>query len=90
MVTLRTATPREIIMDGHTWIAGFAERLGVEAPSSELIDELLALAGDAAHGSERIAAPIACYLVGRAGIDPTTARQVAGTVSDHATGGDQR
>ena len=79
-------------MDGHAWIARFAERLGVEAPSSELIDELLALAGDAAHGSERIAAPIACYLVGRAGIDadPATARRVAATVSDHATGGDQR
>jgi hypothetical protein len=77
-------------MDGHEWITQFAERLGVEAPSSELIDELLALAGDAAHGSERIAAPIACYLVGRAGVDPTTARVVAGTVSDHATGGDPR
>jgi hypothetical protein len=77
-------------MDGHAWIAGFAERLGVETPSSELIEELLALAGDAAHGSERIAAPIACYLVGRAGVDPTAARRVAGTVSDHVTGGDPR
>jgi Domain of unknown function (DUF6457) len=77
-------------MDGRAWIAGFADRLGLEAPSSELIDELLALAGDAAHGSERIAAPIACYLVGRAGVDPAAARRVAATVSDHATGGDQR
>jgi hypothetical protein len=77
-------------MDGHAWIAGFAEELGVDAPSPELIDELLALAGDAAHASERIAAPIACYLVGRAGVDTAAARRVAATVSDHATGGDQR
>jgi Domain of unknown function (DUF6457) len=75
-------------MDGHAWIARFAEKLGVEAPSSELIEELLALAGDAAHGSERIAAPIACFLVGRAGVDTATARQVAATVSDHVTGGE--
>jgi hypothetical protein len=77
-------------MDAHTWIAGFAEALGVEAPPSDLIDELLALAGDAAHASERIAAPIACFLVGRAGVDLATARRAAGTVSDQATGGDQR
>jgi Domain of unknown function (DUF6457) len=75
-------------MDGHEWIAGFAEQLGVEAPSVELVDELLALAGDAAHASERIAAPIACFLVGRAGVDPATARRMAATVSGHATGGD--
>jgi Domain of unknown function (DUF6457) len=67
-------------MDGHTWIARFAERLGVEAPGTELIDELLALAGDAAHGSERIAAPIACYLVGRAGLDATSARRLAAEI----------
>jgi hypothetical protein len=77
-------------MDGHAWIAGFAERLGVEAPSAELIDELLALAGDAAHASERIAAPVACYLIGRAGVDTATARRAAATVSDHATGGDEQ
>jgi Domain of unknown function (DUF6457) len=76
-------------MDGHTWIARFAERLGVEPPDAAFVDELLALAGDAAHASERTAAPIACYLVGRAGLDPVSARQVAATVSAHVTGGDQ-
>jgi hypothetical protein len=76
-------------MDGHTWIARFAEQLGVEAPDAALVEELLALAGDAAHASERIAAPIACYLVGRAGIAPAAARQVAATVSADKTGGDQ-
>ena len=68
-------------MDGHEWIARFAERLGVEAPDTALVDELLALAGDAAHASERLAAPIACYLVGRAGLDPSAARGVAAQVA---------
>jgi uncharacterized protein DUF6457 len=68
-------------MDGHTWIAGFAARIGVDAPDASLVEELLALAGDAAHASERIAAPIACYLVGRAGLDATAARRVAAEIT---------
>jgi hypothetical protein len=68
-------------MDGHAWIVRFAERLGVEAPDAALVDELLALAGDAAHASERIAAPIACFLVGRAGVDPTEARRLAAEIA---------
>jgi hypothetical protein len=59
-------------MDGREWVAAFAEALGVEPPDEDTIEALLALAGVAAHGSERIAAPIACYLVGRAGADPAT------------------
>jgi hypothetical protein len=67
-------------MDGNAWIARFAERLGVEVPDPTVVDELLALAGDAAHSSERLAAPIACYLVGRAGVDPTSARRLAAEI----------
>jgi hypothetical protein len=68
-------------MDGNTWIARFAEQLGIEAPEPARVEELLALAGDAAHGSERTAAPIACYLVGLAGIDPTAARRLAAEIA---------
>ena len=64
-------------MTAREWIDDFAGRLGIEAPDDKTIDALLALAGDAAHASERIAAPIACYLVGRAGLDPKTAKQLA-------------
>jgi Domain of unknown function (DUF6457) len=67
-------------MDGHEWIAQFAHALGVDAPDAALVEELLALAGVAAHASERIAAPIACYLVGRAGADATVARNLAAEV----------
>ncbi len=62
---------------GQEWIAAFAAKLGVEAPDAATFERLLELAGCAAHASERIAAPIACYLVGRAGLDPGAALEKA-------------
>ena len=59
---------------GPEWIAAFAERLGVDAPDQATVDALLELAGVAAHASERTAAPIACSLIGRAGIALDEAR----------------
>ena len=44
------------------------------------MDTLLELAGVAAHASERTAAPIACWLVGRAGLAPAAARELASDV----------
>jgi hypothetical protein len=64
-------------MTATEWIAEFAAKLGIDPPDQATVEELLALAGDAAHASERIAAPIACFLVGRSGIDPAAARQIA-------------
>jgi hypothetical protein len=49
------------------WIAGFAERVGVEAPSRQQMGAILKLAATAAHGSERTAAPMACWLAGVTG-----------------------
>ncbi len=63
--------------DARTWLRAFAERIGRPTPSDEEIEVLLALAGVAAHASERIAAPIACWLVGTAGLDPTEALAAA-------------
>lgn len=57
------------------WVARFAEVLGTEAPDQATVDTLLELAGVAAHASQRMAAPIACYLVGRAGADASAALQ---------------
>lgn len=59
------------------WIASFAEAVGAEAPDEERIDELLKLAAVAAHSSERIAAPIACWIAGSAGVDVDRAIEVA-------------
>lgn len=64
-------------MTGREYIVAFAQQLGVATPSDETIDALLALAGTAAHASERIAAPIACYLVGLAGCDMSAAHEAA-------------
>ena len=68
-------------MTGREWVAAFAAALGVDAPDAATLDALLSLAGTAAHESERIAAPIACYLVGRAGIPVAQAHDIARGVS---------
>ncbi len=59
------------------WVTAFASRLGIEPPSDEVMATLLELAGVAAHASERTAAPIACWLVGRAGLAPADALPLA-------------
>lgn len=68
-------------MTRDEWISKFAESLGVEPPTTELVDTLLELAGSAAHASERTAAPVACYLVGVSGLDPARAAELAAAVS---------
>jgi hypothetical protein len=57
-------------MTGLEYVQALAGDLGVDPPDQATVDVLLELAGVAAHASERIAAPLACWLVGRAGADP--------------------
>jgi hypothetical protein len=64
-------------MTGHEWVERFAVALGVDAPDEATVDALLDIAGVAAHASERTAAPIACWLIGRAGISVDEARRFA-------------
>lgn len=59
------------------WLRCFAAELGIPEPTEEEIESLLTLAGTAAHSSERTAAPLSCWLVGRAGLDPAAARAAA-------------
>ena len=59
------------------WIERYAEKLGTTAPTEKEQDELLGLAGAAAHASERTAAPISCWLAAHAGIGPGEARRAA-------------
>ena len=51
-------------MTAQEWLEKFAAEIGVDAPNEETTGELLELAATAAHSSERIAAPIACYMLG--------------------------
>lgn len=69
-------------MTRDEWIAAFATRLGVDPPDAATVDVLLGLAGTAAHASERTAAPLACYLVGLAGIAPAEASRLAEGVAE--------
>jgi Domain of unknown function (DUF6457) len=64
-------------MNAKEWIGAFAERLGTTPPSTEEFRALLDLAGEAAHSSERVAAPVACWVAARAGVDPATALDTA-------------
>jgi hypothetical protein len=59
------------------WAGLFARELGTTPPSKEEIDDLLAIAGLAAHASERVAAPLSTWLVGRAGVEPAAAKEAA-------------
>ena len=74
-------TPPPARPSGHEWIAQFAAALGVAAPDDATIEALLAMAATAAHASERIAAPIACFLVATAGIDIERAQTIATALS---------
>ena len=62
-------------MTAEQWIERFAAELGVAPPTAEEFDALLGLAANAAHASERTAAPVACWLAAKAGVSPTDARE---------------
>jgi hypothetical protein len=64
-------------MTAEEWLEAFAKEIGVAAPTRDQMDDILRLAAVAAHASERIAAPIACYLVGTAGRSLDEAIEVA-------------
>ena len=63
-------------MTAKEWLDGFAVVLGVDPPDDEQVRDLLRLAGEAAHASERFAAPVACWLAARAGLSPAEALKV--------------
>jgi hypothetical protein len=54
-------------MNARDWLDAYAEKLGTEPVSADDLKAVLDLAAEAAHSSERIAAPVACWLSARAG-----------------------
>ena len=68
-------------MNAKQWLAQFAERLGVDAPTAAEFSTLLDLAAEAAHASERVAAPVACWVAAKAGLTPEESLQIAREVS---------
>ncbi|MHB8378491.1 MAG: DUF6457 domain-containing protein [Acidimicrobiales bacterium] len=67
------------------WLTAFAAELGLETPSDAECVDILALAGTAAHSSERTAAPIACWLAAKAGLGTIEARELAARVDPRGT-----
>jgi uncharacterized protein DUF6457 len=68
-------------MTAQEFLEAFAAQVGVPAPSAEEFETLLEVAAIAAHGSERLAAPLACWLGGASGLPAddllTAAKRVA-------------
>jgi hypothetical protein len=64
-------------MNAREWLAAYAEKLGTDPPSTEEFKVLLDVAGAAARSSERVAAPVACWLVAKAGVAPDEALRMA-------------
>jgi hypothetical protein len=67
-------------MNAPDWLAAYADKLGVSAPTKDELEAVLELAGEAAHASERIAAPVACWLAAKAGLELDEALRLAQAV----------
>jgi hypothetical protein len=68
-------------VNAQQWLAAYADRLDLDPPTPDELDAILALAGVAAHASERIAAPAACWLSARAGRPLDDSLRIAREVS---------
>ena len=64
-------------MNARQWLDAYAEKLGTAPPSTDEFKAVLDLAGKAAHSSERVAAPVACWLAARAGVGLAEAIRLA-------------
>jgi hypothetical protein len=68
-------------MTDRQWIDAFAAALGAAPPSDAVMETILELAAEAAHASQRTAAPVACWLAAASGRAPADALEVARTVA---------
>jgi Domain of unknown function (DUF6457) len=64
-------------MTAREWIERLAAELGADPPSDEEFDAILELAAIAAHDSERVAAPVACWIGGASGRSLTELQRIA-------------
>jgi Domain of unknown function (DUF6457) len=68
-------------MTAREWIDSFAAELGAEPPGEDELHAVLDLAAVAAHASERIAAPMACWIGGASGRSLGELREIAGRIA---------
>jgi hypothetical protein len=68
--------------DAVTWIREFMAAAGGTSLTDEERESILALAGVAAHSSERTAAPLTCWVAAAAGLRPEAALEIAQSVAE--------
>lgn len=68
-------------MNARQWLDAYARKLGTSAPTTDEFKAVLDLAGEAAHSSDRVAAPVACWLAAKAGVGLEEAMRLAREVS---------
>lgn len=73
-------------VEATLWCQQLAAVLGTEAPSEAETAALLSLASVAANASERLAAPLSCWLVGRSGCSPDQALGLARELLERLAG----
>ena len=73
---------RSVDKSANEWVSDFALQLGIDAPSDEETTSILALAGLAAHSSERAAAPLSCWLAAKAGLSANEGLALAQRLAD--------
>jgi uncharacterized protein DUF6457 len=69
-------------LNARKWIQAYSDRLGTASPTTDEFRLLLDLAGEAAHSSERVAAPVACWVAAKAGLTPAEALNAARDIGD--------
>jgi hypothetical protein len=75
--------------DALTWIHEFTVAAGGRPLTDEERESILALAGVAAHSSERISAPLTCWVAAAAGLSPVAALEIAQRLSE-SSGDDEQ
>jgi len=73
-------------MRAEEWIERFAAELGMKPPSDEEFARVLELASVAAHCSERMAAPVACWLASASGRPLSELTEIAEAVAEPTRG----
>jgi hypothetical protein len=67
-------------MTATEWIQAFCEKIEMPVPTEEDVEAILGLAAVAAHSSERIAAPVACWIAGGSGKPLAELRETADAI----------
>lgn len=74
-------------MTAEQWIERFSRAADGPPPTEAEVEKLLKLAAVAAHSSERIAAPLACFIAGRDGMSLDDAIDLAERIGDAGDSG---